>query len=70
VATLYAAQKTLGVDYISILKESIEKLKKNNELINKRLSKTTNKEKINNLNMTIAKNNSMILDYEFQLNNC
>ena len=53
-----------------LLKESIEKLKKNNELINKRLSKTTNKEKINNLNMTIAKNNSMILDYEFQLNNC
>ena len=53
-----------------LLKESIEKLKKNNELINKRLSKTTNKEKIDNLNMTIAKNNSMILDYEFQLNNC
>ena len=53
-----------------LLKESIEKLKKNNELINKRLSKTTNKEKIDNLNMTIARNNSMILDYEFQLNNC
>jgi hypothetical protein len=53
-----------------LLKESIEKLKKNNELINKRLSKTTNKEKIDSLNMTIAKNNSMILDYEFQLNNC
>ena len=47
-----------------LLKESIEKLKKNNELINKRLSKTTNKEKINNLNMTIAKNNSMILKRE------
>jgi len=53
-----------------LLKESIEKLKKNNELINKRLSKTANKEKIDSLNMTIAKNNSMILDYEFQLNNC
>lgn len=53
-----------------LLEESIEKLKKNNELIIKRLDKITDKEKINTLNMTIAKNNSMILDYEFQLNNC
>ena len=53
-----------------LLEESIEKLKKNNELIVKRLDKITDKEKINTLNMTIAKNNSMILDYEFQLNNC
>ena len=54
----------------TLLEESIEKLKKNNELIVKRLDEITDKEKINTLNMTIAKNNSMILDYEFQLNNC
>ena len=51
-----------------LLKESIDKLKANNDIILKRLRNTTDKDKIEELNNTIAKNNSMILDYEFQLN--
>ena len=51
-----------------LLKESIDKLKANNDIILKRLRNTTDKNKIEELNSTIAKNNSMILDYEFQLN--
>lgn len=47
--------------------ESIESLKGINDIILKRLRKTTDKKKIEELNNTLAKNNSMILDYEFQL---
>jgi hypothetical protein len=53
-----------------LLKESIEKLKRNNSIILRRLSKTTNKEKIEKLKSTIAKNESMILDYEYRLKFC
>lgn len=51
-----------------LLKQSIDKLKRSNEIILGRLHKVTDKKKIEELNNTIAKNNSMILDYEFQLN--
>jgi hypothetical protein len=51
-----------------LLKQSIDKLKRSNEIILGRLRKVTDKKKIEELNNTIAKNNSMILDYEFQLN--
>ena len=51
-----------------LLKESIDKLKRNNEIILSRLRKVKDKKKIEELNNTIARNNSMILDYEFQLN--
>ena len=51
-----------------LLKQSIDKLKRSNEIILGRLRKITDKKKIEELNNTIAKNNSMILDYEFQLN--
>jgi hypothetical protein len=51
-----------------LLKESIDKLKRNNEIILGRLRKVKDKKKIEELNNTIARNNSMILDYEFQLN--
>lgn len=53
-----------------LLKESIEKLKRNNSIILRRLSKITNKEKIEKLKSTIAKNESMILDYEYRLKFC
>ena len=51
-----------------LLKESINKLKRNNDIILGRLRKVKDKKKIEELNNTIARNNSMILDYEFQLN--
>ena len=51
-----------------LLKQSIDKHKRSNEIILGRLRKVTDKKKIEELNNTIAKNNSMILDYEFQLN--
>ena len=51
-----------------LLKQSIDKLKRSNEIILGRLRKITDKKKIEELNNTIAKNNSMILDYELQLN--
>ena len=51
-----------------LLKQSIDKLKRSNEIILGRLRKVTDKKKIEELNNTIARNNSMILDYEFQLN--
>ena len=51
-----------------LLKQSIDKLKRSNEIILGRLRKVTDKKMIEELNNTIAKNNSMILDYEFQLN--
>jgi hypothetical protein len=51
-----------------LLKESIDKLKRSNEIILGRLSNVTDKKKIEELNNTIARNNSMILDYEYQLN--
>ena len=51
-----------------LLKESIDKLKRNNEIILGRLRSVKDKKKMEELNNTIAKNNSMILDYEFQLN--
>jgi hypothetical protein len=53
-----------------LLKESIEKLKRNNSIILRRLSKITNKEKIEKLKSTIVKNESMILDYEYRLKFC
>jgi hypothetical protein len=51
-----------------LLKESIDKLKRSNEIILGRLRNVTDKKKIEELNNTIARNNSMILDYEYQLN--
>ena len=51
-----------------LLKESIDKLKRSNEIILGRLRNVTDKKKIDELNNTIARNNSMILDYEYQLN--
>jgi hypothetical protein len=50
-----------------LLKKSIDSLEYNNTLILKRLRNVTDKNKIEELNRTIAKNNSMILDYKFQL---
>lgn len=52
-----------------LLKKSIDSLERNNAIILKRLSRTTDKKKIEELNNTLAKNNSMILDYQFQLKN-
>lgn len=51
----------------SILKEAIKKLEKNNKLMLARLSKTKDENKLNELSNVIARNNSMILDYEFRL---
>jgi hypothetical protein len=52
-----------------LLKQSIDKLEHNNAIILKRLKNTTDKNKIEELTNTLAKNNSMILDYQFQLKN-
>ena len=52
-----------------LLKKSIDDLERNNSIILKRLGHTTDKKKIEELNKTLAKNNSMILDYQFQLKN-
>lgn len=52
-----------------LLKKSIDDLERNNSIILKRLAHTTDKKKIEELNSTLAKNNSMILDYQFQLKN-
>ena len=50
-----------------LLKKSIDDLERNNSIILKRLRHTTDKKKIEELSNTFAKNNSMILDYQFQL---
>lgn len=50
-----------------LLKKSIDDLEHNNSIILKRLAHITNKKKIEELNYTLAKNNSMILDYQYQL---
>lgn len=50
-----------------LLKKSIDDLERNNSIILKRLRHTTDKKKIEELNNTFAKNNSMILDYQYQL---
>jgi hypothetical protein len=51
----------------NILRESIKKLEQNNKLILSRISRTKDKNKINELSNIIARNNSMILDYEYRL---
>lgn len=47
---------------------SIKKLKENNARILSNLKNIKDKNKIDSLNKVITKNNSLILDYEFQLN--
>ena len=51
-----------------LLKKSIDNLEHNNSIILKRLRSITDKNKIEELKNTLAKNNSMILDYQYQLN--
>jgi hypothetical protein len=51
-----------------LLKKSIDNLEHNNSIILKRLRRITDKNKIEELKNTLAKNNSMILDYQYQLN--
>jgi len=51
-----------------LLKKSIDNLEHNNSIILKRLRHITDKNKIEELKNTLAKNNSMILDYQYQLN--
>ena len=51
-----------------LLKKSIDNLEHNNSIILKRLKRITDKNKIEELKNTLAKNNSMILDYQYQLN--
>ena len=52
----------------TILMSSIRKLKENNAKIVSNLKNIKDKNKIDLLNKVITKNNSLILDYEFQLN--
>jgi hypothetical protein len=52
----------------TILMSSIKKLKENNARILSNLKNIKDKNKIDSLNKVITKNNSLILDYEFQLN--
>jgi hypothetical protein len=51
-----------------LLKKSIDNLEHNNSIILKRLRRITDKNKIEELKNILAKNNSMILDYQYQLN--
>ena len=51
----------------SVLREAIKKLQYNNNVLYEKRAKCANKQQVNEIDKQIAKNDSMILDYEYRI---